>query len=249
MSKPHFVLVHGAYHTPWHLSFLASALQKAGYTTTSLSLPTTGPAASNFPTGGLAADISAIKSGLETAASEHDLLVPVFHSYGGVCGSEAVAELSESTKQKIVRIIYLAALIVPPGHALTTHSGGKLAPWGRSTDDGKIAYVPDPIPCFYHDVPADRAKEAAEKCVQHATSCFHEETKHGGWKFFPRTYVFCKDDRAVAVEVQRLFFEGMSKEEREGWEFEEMDASHSPFLSKPGETAALILKAVGERQR
>lgn len=228
------------------MSFLKTQLERAGYTTSDVELPGAGATAPNYPTGGLAADVSAIKSALESAASEHDLLVPVFHSYGGVCGSEAVAELSELSKQKIHRIIYLAALIVPAGDALTTHSNGKLAPWGRETHEGRIAYVPDPTSCFYHDVPADRAKEASARCVPHATSCFHEETKHGGWTLFPRTYVFCKDDRAVSVEIQRTFFEHMTEEERSGWDFEEVDASHSPFLSKPEETAQLILRAVGE---
>jgi hypothetical protein len=54
----------------------------------------------------------------------------------------------------------------------------------------------------------------------------------------PRSYIFCEQDRSKP--------RAMTKEvvKRLGVEMLRIDASHSPFLSKPAELAALFVKAV-----
>ena len=79
----------------------------------------------------MAADVDAIKDAIEAAAKTADAIVLLFHSYGGIPGSEAVAEVSEEAKKKIIHLVYLAAFLIDQGQALTTPSGGKTAPWSR----------------------------------------------------------------------------------------------------------------------
>lgn len=79
--------------------------------------------------GALRADIEAIKIVMEEAASKSDRVIPVFHSYSGIPGGEAAAEVSEATKKKIQRLVYLCAFAIPQGTGLTTKSNGKVSPW------------------------------------------------------------------------------------------------------------------------
>ena len=128
MPKVDIILVHGAYHQPWHLFQLRERLEEVGYTVRIPRLPC---ASDSPPATGMAADVDAIKDAIEAAAEMADAIVLLFHSYGGIPGSEAVAEVSEEAKKKIIHLVYLAAFLIDQGQALTTPSGGKTAPWSQ----------------------------------------------------------------------------------------------------------------------
>jgi alpha-beta hydrolase superfamily lysophospholipase len=118
MSKPHFVLVHGAYHQPQHWDPLVTLLQKAGYRTSTARLPSV--SATPFPDC-LAADISAVKQAVVDAiANGSETVVPIFHSYGGIPGFDALATLTDEQKSKIPRVICISALIVPKDNSLVS---------------------------------------------------------------------------------------------------------------------------------
>lgn len=244
MAKPHVLLIHGAWHRAWHLQFLQAELESAGYEVSSIDLPAGGEHAPT--TGGLAADTEAIKNLIEEVASTSDSIMPVLHSYAGVPGSEAVAELSQETAKKIKHIVYLAAFAIPAGEGLSTPSGGHLIPEVKLSDDNIWATVPDPTWLFYHDVDPELAKEASGHLVRYSRSAFDQHTKHCGWKLFPKTYIFCTEDRPVPMALMQKVFAAMSDEDRAGWEFETIEGSHSPFLAKPKECAELIRKIAGE---
>lgn len=243
MSKPHFVLVHGAYHQAWHLKFLKEELEKAGHEVSAIDLPSCGENAPEEKA--MTADTEAIKTALEGAASQSETIAPVFHSYSGLPGSDAVAELSEPARKKVLRLVYLASFALPQGTAFTPPSA-QMAPWASVTFDGAYRYVPDPIPPFYHDVEPELAQEAARLVVKGSASAYFEKTKHAGWKMYPRTFIFCNDDRAAPRERLMAMFDSMSEEDRAGWKFEDIDGSHSPFLSRPAECAKLLIKIVDE---
>ena len=94
MARSHVILVHGAYHQPWHLHLLTKILEDAGYKVTVPHLPCT---SEHPPPEGLRADVEVIKDALERVAAESDGIVALCHSYGGVVLSEAVAEVGKET--------------------------------------------------------------------------------------------------------------------------------------------------------
>ncbi|KAF2168582.1 hypothetical protein M409DRAFT_21332 [Zasmidium cellare ATCC 36951] len=239
MSNLHFVLVHGAYHRAWHFKFLQEELEKAGHKVSTLDLPSgseDGP-----EDNAMSADTSAIKSALETAASHSPTIVPVFHSYGGIPGSDAAAELSEAAKNKVLRLIFIGSFIFPANTSLLSLSGGKTASWAQPVPENpKYRYVPDPIPTFFHDVEPARAQEAAAHLVQNAVSAFREPTKYAGWSGFECTYVFCEEDRVVPSAAAERMLGAMTEAQRKRWRTEEIGGSHSPFLSRPAELARLL---------
>jgi pimeloyl-ACP methyl ester carboxylesterase len=118
MPKTHFVLVHGAYHQPQHWDPLVTLLHQSGHQTSTPRLPSV--SATPIPDC-LAADTIAVKTAVVDAiANGSDNVVPVFHSYGGIPGFEALATLTDEEKSKIPRVICISAFIVPKGDSLVS---------------------------------------------------------------------------------------------------------------------------------
>jgi pimeloyl-ACP methyl ester carboxylesterase len=244
MARTHFVLIHGAYHQQWHLHLLKQRLEDAGYGVSAPQLPTAG-----FNSAGvtLAEDTAVVKEAFESAAATADRIIGVFHSYGGVPGSEGVAELTTATRSKIVRLVYLAAFVIEQGTALYTPTGGRPAPWSRL--EGRQVIVPEPYPVFYHDVePPELAEDAGKHVVPHSYAAFNDITLPRGWTLCPVTYVFCARDVAIPndrirTNINRLV-ERYDLQDR--WETFTIDSGHSPFLSQPDECARLLRQVSGE---
>jgi len=118
MAKPHFVLVHGAWHSPQHWDPLVKVLQQAGYSTSTAKLPSVG---TTPPPEVLKADIAAIKQVIVDAIAQGAAsIVPIVHSYGGVPSFEALATLSADEKERIARVICVSAFVIPKGTSLAS---------------------------------------------------------------------------------------------------------------------------------
>ena len=260
MARIHIILVHGAYHQPWHLHLLTTLLEEAGYAVTVPRLPC---ASENPPDGGLEADVNAVKLALESATEHSDGIVALCHSYGGVVLSEAAAEISEEAKKKIKRLIFLAAF-VPLVPGFTVRQGGEAFPWevtasevslrcqrflnqnaytGPTIQD-KLSIVKDTVNMFYHDVPHALAAEAASRVVPHSNKCFNTPTKHAGWKPYPCAFVITTEDHVAPPAMIRWMLDEMFKdpEVEARWDVHELASSHSPFLSMPEKCAEIIIK-------
>jgi hypothetical protein len=244
MTKTHFVLIHGAYHQQWHFQLLKQRLEDAGYGVSAPQLPSAG---TNSARVGLDQDVAIAKEAFETAATDADRVIGVFHSYGGVPGSDAVAQLTDNTKAKISRLVYLAAFVIEQGTAIMTPTGGRPAPWARR--EGELVIVPDSRPIFYNEVePAELAEEAVKHVVPHSYAAFNDLTVSRGWMLFPITYIYCAKDLAVPNDRVRKNVNALiQKYDMDSrWEFWTMDSDHSPFLSMPGELARVLRKIAGE---
>ncbi|KAF2482852.1 Alpha/beta hydrolase fold-1 [Neohortaea acidophila] len=237
----HIILVHGSYHTPWHMRFLQDALEQHGYTTSAPALPSMGNQAL------LSDDAHAVQKAIEAAAATHSSILPVFHSYAGAPGAEAIAALSPSTRAKVVRVIYLAAFILPRGGAMSSPDPDAPHPWAITSNNWRS--VPEPIPVFYNDMKASFAAQAASHCLPQWFPALFSQTTSEGWRLCEATYVVCTEDCAIP---RQMFWEGRFKplleetDVRPKWRFLEIQSGHSPFLSKIEETALLLRREAGE---
>ena len=91
----------------------------------------------------------------------------------------------------------------------------------------------DPKHVFYADCPADVAERAAAALVPQNKDVFRQELRSAAWRTVPSTYVVCGRDNAIPPALQELM------SQRAGT-VSHIDASHSPFLSRPGEVTAII---------
>lgn len=117
MSKPVFVLLHGAWHTPKCWEPLITALDAAGYESVAPALPSSNvtPVPSDW-----SGDIETIRKTVSDLVGEHDVAV-VMHSFSGMTGGTALEGLdkqacaSRGLKGGVVRLIYINAFLVREG--------------------------------------------------------------------------------------------------------------------------------------
>lgn len=100
----------------------------------------------------------------------------------------------------------------------------------------------DPNDIFYGDLSVAEASKWTAKLFKQAYKSFRDPATYTAWRFIPSTYIVCGADKAISVPVQEALAAQDGK-----FKIERLDgASHSPFLSRPGETAGIIRRAAGE---
>lgn len=132
-TKPTIVMVPGAWELPTTFKPLEDLLEKSGYDSKCVHLPSTG--GTTLPLTGLAEDVAAILAELRLAVDSGKEVILLTHSAGGVSGSQALRGLDIKTRREaglpggVVRIIYMAAFMVPKGQSLMAMLGGKPTEW------------------------------------------------------------------------------------------------------------------------
>ncbi len=219
---PVVILVHGAWHGPWAWSEVVARLSREGIRTVALDLPSKGLDTATL--GDMHGDAELVRAAV--AAADGAALV-VAHSYGGLPVSEGAAGAAH--------LIYVAAFMLEPGESLLGLRGGVDPDWWITSDDGRTVFPADPEHVFYADCTADVAERAAAALVPQHKDVFRQELRSAAWMTVPSTYVICERDNAIPPQLQELMSQRAGTVSR-------MDASHSPFLSRPGEVTANILE-------
>jgi pimeloyl-ACP methyl ester carboxylesterase len=133
-TKPEFIIVPGAWHSPEAFNSTTILLQNAGYIVHGISLPSVG---ASPPLQSFDPDVSVIQDAINKLLSSGKDVVIVYHSYGGVPGSEALGEYIktlESGEKKVGwgivrRLVYCCAFVLPEGGSLMAALGFKPLPW------------------------------------------------------------------------------------------------------------------------
>ncbi|KAK5273220.1 hypothetical protein LTR96_002852 [Exophiala xenobiotica] len=245
-NKPVIIFVPGAWHPPSCFQPVMDRLEAAGYETHGVSLPSVGaPPEQQLQT--IKPDVEAIQDIVRPIVTDQgkDVLL-VFHSYGGVVGGESVQGLEKASREKegkrggISHLYYCCAFALPEGVSLMDALQGKNLPWFRVSEDQQIVTAADPDKIFYNDLP-EPAKYTSMPST-HSYQTFHSKVTYPAWKYVPSTYLFCERDMAIPLHAQK----GMVENSGVQWRVDALDASHSPFLSMPDETAHSIRRAAGE---
>jgi pimeloyl-ACP methyl ester carboxylesterase len=121
MSKPAFVFVHGAWHTPGCWRKVTDILESQGYRTSCPALPSTH---ASPPIPDLAPDADAVRSAVTRLLDEGLEVVVVCHSYGGIPTCEGLRDLDVKSRKEnnspggVIRLVYISAYMVPEGFQL-----------------------------------------------------------------------------------------------------------------------------------
>lgn len=106
-----------------------------------------------------------------------------------------------------------------------------------------IAQTPEEV--FYHDVPTDLQKSAIADLKHQSAAVFSDEVTYQPWEDMECMYMFCEDDRALPLAVQKQLA-GMLGESAITYSCK---GSHSPFLSEPDNVVEGLLYGVTEVQK
>jgi pimeloyl-ACP methyl ester carboxylesterase len=238
-----FLLVHGGFHGAWCWSHTIPELERLGHEAIAVDLPGHGARAREPVTmqGRLDAVISVLQPG--------DVLVG--HSGGGF----EVTRAADAAPDAVSHVVYLAAALPREGRtmpeALVDHDNGTtesdydvtgMLKYLRFDDDGFMSFADfeGAWEFFYHDCDEFTARWAFEQLTPEYVGDSASTPVSVPWFWeadLPRSFILCFEDRSqprwlADVTVRRLGVEPLT-----------IDGSHSPFLSRPTELAALLVHA------
>lgn len=250
-QKPAIVIVPGAWHVPAHYSLLHNALSSAGYEVTTCDMPSAGPPE---PLPDMSQDVAVVQKAMQSYIDQGLNVVLVMHSLGGVIGTSACKGFraeDQTSGKGVTALVYLTAFAPQEGATMMAGPDSKHAPWVRT--DGKagtgVFMYPDNPPyqtreVFYNDCKPEAADMAMKGLkMQYSESVCHDPCPYAAWKEIESNYLICEIDNAIPPAVQEM----LAGQEGGRWKrVERMYADHSPFLSRPEETAAFVRKCAGE---
>lgn len=214
-----FVLVHGAWHDGWCWHRVEALLREAGRQVVAVDLPFTGSDD----------DVRCVE---ETLDAVPGAAVLVGHSYGGVVITEAASGRSD-----VEKLVYVCAFAERPDE--DADFAASLPPNAFTgvpqIVDGQVVADAARAPrAFYQLCEEDDARQAASRLRPMAP---HQLTTRRPPAFdaLPSLYVVCTEDQALHPPFQERMAARCTRMVR-------MASDHSPFLSAPGELAAILLR-------
>jgi pimeloyl-ACP methyl ester carboxylesterase len=221
-----FALVHGAWHGAWCWEKVIPELESRGHSAVAMDMPIEDPEA------GWSEYADAV-----IAAIEGGDAILVGHSMGGIVIPVVADRIA------VKHSVFLASILPLPGKSFVQLLGEEpematgLARGGMvSHDDGSTSWEKDAaIDVFYQDCSADDAEAAFANLRRQsfvgASAAFLTEKLPNT----PSTYIACLQDRMLSPAWGHRTAADL------GMDVVEMDASHSPFLSKPAELADILV--------
>ena len=254
-EKPTLIFIPGAWHTSACYGKVIDRLKECGYTSKTVELATLDPA--DPISDDTDTDAEVISAAIEGVLSEGNNVVLVAHSYGGIPVLSAAYAFRDRRSPGITAIAMIAAFLPPPKTSLVALLSDKMTGPGFHKFDstGHLIEVGGAAPeeLFYHDLPANEARQWTAQLKPHSWICNIKPPSAGGvgWHHIPTSYLVCDDDHAVRPSLQRQMVEDANKTlammgSSRRINVEAIKSGHTPFLSMPTETAIYIRRSAGE---
>jgi pimeloyl-ACP methyl ester carboxylesterase len=229
-----FLIAHGAWSAAWAWKKMRPLLQARGH---ALYTPT-------YTGLGERAHLASREVGLETHIADvlgtlefEDLrdVVLVGHSYGGMVATG----VADRARARLRRLVYLDAFVPRDGQSLLdllpADVRERMREAARTAGDG-WRVPPNPVP---PDTSETDLAWLMPRRVMHPLRAFEEPIRLSGPEgAAPRAYIYCT--RIAPGDVFGPFAERARREA--GWQYLELEASHSPNVTAPEALAALLEK-------
>ena len=226
LTAPTVVIAHGAWADATCWREVIALLQTKGL----------GVVAVHNPLTGLADDVDAVTRALNHQSHP---VVLVGHDYGGTVITQA------GQHQKVAALVYIAACAPDIGESTADVQKDHASPAviSRFTVDagGFLSLQPDAVLEFLaHDLPATEGAVLAAAQQPIRASALVDRVTEAAWHTRSSWYGVADEDRIFAPALQREIARRINAS------VVTLRAGHLPFLSRPKETAALILAAVDD---
>ena len=229
-----FLIAHGAWSAAWAWKKMRPLLQARGH---ALYTPT-------YTGLGERAHLASREVGLETHIADvlgtlefEDLrdVVLVGNSYGGMVATG----VADRARARLRRLVYLDAFVPRDGQSLLdllpADVRERMREAARTAGDG-WRVPPNPVP---PDTSETDLAWLMPRRVMHPLRAFEEPIRLSGPEgAAPRAYIYCT--RIAPGDVFGPFAERARREA--GWQYLELEASHSPNVTAPEALAALLEK-------
>jgi pimeloyl-ACP methyl ester carboxylesterase len=235
-----FVIAHGAWSSGWAWKKMRPLLRAAGHEVFTPSYTGLGERSHlATPDVGLDTHIQDIVNVLFYEDLSDVILVG--HSYGGMVATGVADKVSE----RIKKVVYLDAFVPkdgqcledltvrPPGAAPDAPTGGPPEPEG---------WLVPPMPPSRDANPDDLAWVNARRGPQPRKTFSDPVHLTGAVDRLPRVYIKC-----VQINPGDVFEQFAARARTEsGWQYEEIDATHSPNVTAPDKLAEILLRIAAD---
>jgi pimeloyl-ACP methyl ester carboxylesterase len=247
ISKPTIVLVHGAYHRANVWDRVIADLTAKGFRCVAPQMCFCG---TDEPVRAWQTCIDQLQAVLRDEVREGRNVVVVNHSLGGIGGCSAVRGFTErdpsllassaSSSGRVVGIVQVTAIALKgPEHKREFYENLPSIPYG----DGWKAPPPNAQQYFYNDLDPSDAEHWASQLLPNSRYLDTDaDGVYPGFWDVPVWYLRCTRDMAFVPAHQDRFIKWI-QEDNPDVTIRELDASHSPMLSRPKETARVIREA------
>jgi len=231
-----FILIHGSWHSSWNWHKVIPILESKGHTVIAIDLP--GMGRDKTPISEVTFQKS-VESICELIDNLDSKVILVGHSKNGIMISQA----AEYRSDKIEKLIYLAAYLIPNGKTQSEYSAqdinGVLKPFVTRYPELNAHTLQSKIykEGLYHDcdetiIELAKLLLSPESVESGITPLQLSEEKYGS---VPRFYIECTEDKAVTSFIQRkMYTETICQK------VYQMKTSHSPFFSQPEELSSIF---------
>jgi pimeloyl-ACP methyl ester carboxylesterase len=164
-------------------------------------------------------------------------VILIGHSYGGMVATGVADQVSE----RIRKVVYLDAFVPRDGQSLNdlVRRPDGSSPGGPPPSD---SWLIPPIPSSPDTSPDDLAWTAPRRSPQ-PRKTFEEPVRlTGAIDRLPRVYIYCLRIREGDVFGQ---FAIRARSEP-GWQYEEIDATHSPQVTEPDRLLEILLRVAAD---
>jgi pimeloyl-ACP methyl ester carboxylesterase len=265
-NKPTVVIVPGSWQLPIVWDEFRSVLEGAGHEAHHVALPSIG--GTTLPLTGLPEDVAAVRDVLNPLVAQGKEIVLLCHSSGGIVGSNAVEGFDVAARQAageqggVVRIVYLAAFMLPQGQSLIGLLGGQPLPWmviGVSSipfpphvqldpglltpsQEDRVSGDPALFPeVGFNDLPAEEQTRWAQEATYTSLALFTAPSAYEPWaNGIPGAFIFTTLDNALPYPLQQ----GMAAQLGPDFRNATLESGHCPFLSMPQQLLAALEQVV-----
>lgn len=235
MSSPAtFLLVHGAWHGAWCWEAAARSLRESGHRVVAPDLPGMGD--DPTPLASLTFD-DWIDRIVELIDRIDGPVILVGHSRGGI----VISQVAEHCPDRIARLVYLSAFLVPDGATLEEIAAPAIAGSGLAEalqpGDGVFGVDGARAAAFFFGGCSDEVAAAASArlCPEPVFSMTTPLRLGGAFASVPRAYIECTRDAVLPLSMQRSMRIALPCDP-----VLELPSDHSPFLSMPDRLAELL---------
>jgi pimeloyl-ACP methyl ester carboxylesterase len=236
-----FVLIHGSWEGGWAWYKVVSRLEQAGHIALAPDLP--GMGKDKTPLADVTLELWT-NSVCQLLDAQPGPVVLVGHSRGGY----VISQVAEHRPQKIQRLVYLCAFLLPSGTSLLGRlrqglKGSMTVPEMIIDDVKGYRMVPEQVvkAGFQDDCPADDVTLAKLLAVPepNAPAATPLRLTDANFGRVPRVYIECLRDNAIPPAVQREMYTVVPCQK-----VITMDTSHSPNISAPDELVAHLISLI-----
>lgn len=239
-----FVLIHGSWHSAWNWHKVVPLLEKAGHRAIAIDLPGMGRDKTPIQEVKMSTTVEKLCALIDSLPGK---VILVGHSKNGIMISQA----AEYRPEKIEKLVYLAAYLIPNGKTQRDYSVQDTEGWLKKyvtqhPETNSHTLQPEIYKeGLYHDCDDD-ITELAKFLLSHEpveSGITPLELTDENFGSVPRVYIECTEDRAVTPFIQRKMYTETPCEN-----VYQLATSHSPFFSRPKELVDILLDATAEKQ-